>query len=97
MKKKELNEADKKFIIENRLEVSMMTMSKVLQVDFYHIRKYMISENLMLTKQEVQNIRAKNLKKTIIKKTIPLEPKDKKPPVYDFWNSNINPITMYRG
>jgi hypothetical protein len=96
MKTKELNEKDKTFIRENRLEMSMMTMSEVLEKPFYHVRKFMINEDLLLTDEQIRSIRTKNLKKTNTNKSIPLEPLVKKTPIRDFWNSNLNTITMYR-
>ena len=99
MNKKTLTELDKIFIKENRLEISMVDLSNKLNVSFYQVKKYMEENNLLLTPSEIQKIRSKSLSKTFIEKPhvnefIPIGKKENFSK--DFWNLNLNPITMYR-
>lgn len=84
------------FIEENRLNLSMVDLSKILGISFNKVRKYMIENGLKLTNEEVQRIR--------IEKTYGIKPGDgKKEPkeetisrkwVPDPWNHGLNLITM---
>ncbi|GAB3708474.1 hypothetical protein [Flavobacterium koreense] len=99
MNKKTLTELDKNFIKEHRLEISMVDLSNKLNVSFYQVKKYMEENNLLLTPSEIQKIRSKSLSKTFIEKpqVNEVSPLSKKPNFnQDFWNSGLNPITMYR-
>ena len=99
MNKKTLTELDKNFIKEHRLEISMVDLSNKLNVSFYQVKKFMTENNLLLMPGEIQKIRLKSLSKKFIEnpKVIEVLPPSKKEKFnQDFWNLNLNPITMYR-
>lgn len=89
-----LSEIEKKFIQDNRLQMSMNEMSHKLQVNIYQIRKYMIDNKLQLEKKQVQNLRIKTIKSNhIIKKETGYVDGNW---VSDPWNKNLNPVTMLK-
>lgn len=99
MNQKTLTEIDENFIKEHRLEISMVDLSNKLNVSLYKVKKYMTENNLLLTPREIQKIRLKSLSKNFIEKpkvieVLPLPKKENFK--QDFWNLNLNPITMYR-
>ena len=59
-----MKESDKKYIQENRLKESMLGMAKDLGISYNRVRNYMITENLMLTKKQVQKIQVAKTKIT---------------------------------
>lgn len=92
MKKAELSQTEIDYIKENRLNMSMNQMSANLKVSFYKVSNYMKKNNLMVDKETVQEIRTKNY---VIGKKAKIYDK-KEDWIFDFWNKNINPITMFR-
>lgn len=59
-----LSDNEKQFIRKNRLTMSMANMGKQIGVSYNRVRNFMIQENLMLTKSQVDNIRFPNRKKS---------------------------------
>ena len=57
-----MTEEDKKYIKENRLNQSMIDMSKVVNTSYNKVRDYMIENNLNLSKKEINAIKC--LKRT---------------------------------
>lgn len=59
-----LSDNEKQFIRKNRLTMSMANMGKQIGVSYNRVRNFMIQENLMLTKSQVDNIRFPNRNKS---------------------------------
>lgn len=81
------------FIIENRLTLPIKEMKNELNLSFATIRKFLSDNNMSLTSAQVKQIRNKRDYNTknenkIEEKTIITQK--------DFWNLNINSITMFR-
>lgn len=68
-----LSDNEKQFIRKNRLTMSMANMGKQIGVSYNRVRNFMIQENLMLTKTEVDNIRWPN-------RATKVKPKKEEPP-----------------
>lgn len=46
-----------KFIKENRLKLSMIDISKAIHISYNKVRNYMVENNLMLSKTEINNVK----------------------------------------
>jgi hypothetical protein len=81
------------FIIENRLTLPIKEMKNELNLSFATIRNFLSDNNLNLTPAQVKQIRNKrDYNKKTENKLEEITPIIQK----DFWNQNINPITMLR-
>jgi Trm5-related predicted tRNA methylase len=81
------------FIIENRLTLPIKEIKNQLNLSFAIIRKFLSDNNLNLTPAQVKQIRNKrDYNKKTENKVEEIKPVLQK----DFWNQNINPITMLR-
>lgn len=58
-----MNEENQKYIKENRMTMSMKDMATVLGISYNRVRQFMIDEDIMLTKDEVQEIKRINRSK----------------------------------
>lgn len=67
-----LTDNEKQYIRKNRLTMSMVNMGKQMGISYNRVRNFMMQENLMLTKSQVDNIRFPNRNKT--KQTQNIEP-----------------------
>lgn len=81
------------FIIQNRLTLPIKEMKNELNLSFAAIRKFLSDNNMSLTPAQVKQIRNKRDYNTknenkVEEKTIITQK--------DFWNLNINSITMFR-
>lgn len=96
-KRKELTEEQEVFIRENRLVMSINDMSSELEISPERIRGFLCLNNLKLTNKEIDNIRRskRNVQPKKINKEV-VQEQEPKPYYFDFWNHNINPITMYK-
>lgn len=108
--KQQLTSEEKLFIIENRLEISMVELSRQFGKSYALVRRYMKDNQLELTKDQVQRIRVKKYKiaRGIPQPSLPMdiegdstEPEAQesfKPPkwVPEPWSHGINLITMLR-
>jgi hypothetical protein len=81
------------FIIENRLTLPIKEIKNQLNISFATIRKFLSDNNLNLTPAQVKSIRNKRGYNTKTENKV-----EEITPVLqkDFWNQNINPITMLR-
>jgi hypothetical protein len=81
------------FIIENRLTLPIKEIKNQLNISFATIRKFLSDNNMSLTPAQVKQIRNKRDYNTKNENKI-----EEKTPITqkDFWNQNINPITMLR-
>jgi Trm5-related predicted tRNA methylase len=81
------------FIIENRLTLPIKEIKNQLNISFATIRKFLSDNNLNLTPAQVKSIRNKRGYNTKTENKV----EEIKPVLQkDFWNQNINPITMLR-
>lgn len=92
MKTNKLTPEQQQFIINNRLKMSINDMVAELKVSYYMINSFMEANNLKLDKKTVNSIKFKN---KMLGKEAEIYNR-KKDWVFDFWNSKINPITMFR-
>jgi Trm5-related predicted tRNA methylase len=81
------------FIIENRLTLPIKEIKNQLNISFETIRKFLSDNNLSLTPAQVKSIRNKRGYNT---KTENKVEEITQVLQKDFWNQNINPITMLR-
>jgi hypothetical protein len=81
------------FIIENRLTLPIKEIKNQLNISFASIRKFLSDNNLNLTPAQVKSIRNKRGYNT---KTENKVEEITQVLQKDFWNQNINPITMLR-
>jgi hypothetical protein len=79
------------FIIENRLTLPIKEIKNKLNISFAIIRKFLSDNNLSLTPAQVKSIRNKRGYNT---KTENKVEEITQVLQKDFWNQNINPITM---
>jgi len=62
-----MTEDDKKYINENRLNLSMIDMSEVVNISYNKVRDYMIKNNLTLSKKEINVIKCLKRKSNNLK------------------------------
>jgi hypothetical protein len=53
-----MNLQQQKYIKENRIKESMLTMAKCLRISYYKVRKYMILKDLQVSQETVFKIRS---------------------------------------
>jgi hypothetical protein len=97
MIKNDLNPEQIEFVKSNYLEISIIEMASKLKSNVYQVRKVMLENNLIVDKETVQKFKMKNRIKKQQKLNQHKEEKSYNNPnwAFDFWNHNINPITMF--
>ena len=106
MTKNDLEPEEVDFIKANYLKMSIKEMAEKINSNFYRVRNYMKEQNLVVDSKIIQEFRIKSMRKNGVgvsdyidthRDDFPLRKLyDAAEPKIDFWNHNLNPITMYR-
>jgi hypothetical protein len=81
---KDLEPEEVDFIKANYLQISIKEMAEIINTTFSKVRNCMKQHNLDVDAKTIQDFRIKSMQKNGVETKI------------DFWNHNLNPITMYR-